>query len=163
SWDLLHGDRAADQLMRQLVLALRVWRPAVVITDNPDPKNVTPLEGLVAEAVQEAVNRAADAQADPEHLHPPGLEPWQPGKLHTCLPNRAGANVTLDLNEPARRLGATPRDFAAPAAALLAENPAPPPTQRHFRLLDSKLAGAAGHRELMEGVVFPPGGVARRM
>src|SRR5262249_28448619 len=30
AWDQLHGGRAADQLLRQLVLALRMWRPAVV-------------------------------------------------------------------------------------------------------------------------------------
>jgi photosystem II stability/assembly factor-like uncharacterized protein/tetratricopeptide (TPR) repeat protein len=163
SWDRLHGDRAADQLLRQLVLALRVWRPAVVVTDNPDLQNGTPLEALVVEAVQEAFNRAADAKAFPEHVQQLGLEPWQPVKLYACCPSRANANVTLDLNEPGRRLEATPRDFAAPAAALLADGSAPPPTQRHFRLLDSKLAGAAGHHDLLEGIVLPPGGVARRM
>src|SRR5262249_35248994 len=31
SWDRLHGDRATEQLVRQLVLALRTWQPDVVI------------------------------------------------------------------------------------------------------------------------------------
>src|SRR5262249_12293965 len=133
NWDRLHGDRAADQLLRQLVLALRVWRPAVVVTDNPDPQSGTPLEALVVAAVPGAVDRAADAKAFPEHIQQLGLEPWQPVKLYACCTNRANANVTLDLSEPRRRLEATPRDFAAPAAALLSESSAPPPTQRHFR------------------------------
>src|SRR5262245_4270480 len=36
AWDKLHNGKASEQMLRQLVLALRVWRPAVVITDNPD-------------------------------------------------------------------------------------------------------------------------------
>ena len=35
AWDRLHGDRAAEQLLRQMVLALRVWRPDVIVTDTP--------------------------------------------------------------------------------------------------------------------------------
>src|SRR5262249_55250285 len=34
-WNRLHDGRADRQLLRQLVLALRIWRPDVVVTDNP--------------------------------------------------------------------------------------------------------------------------------
>src|SRR5262249_30926463 len=52
TWDRADGSQAAQQLLRQMVLALRTWRPDVVITDHPDPE-ITGSTGsaLVAEAV----------------------------------------------------------------------------------------------------------------
>ena len=56
-WNQLHGTEAEKQLLRQLVLALRTWRPDVVITDHPDAKKTDDFAGaLVAEAMREAVN-----------------------------------------------------------------------------------------------------------
>jgi photosystem II stability/assembly factor-like uncharacterized protein len=163
AWDQVHGKHAADQLLRQLVLALRVWRPEVVVTDSPSPQvNGYPGDTLVAEAVKEAFVRAGDPNAFPEHLGKLGLEPWQAAKLYACWSGQSGAQVALDLNEPAARLEATPRDFAAPAAALLSEAPAPAPGQRFFRLLASKDPGAVNDQDLMAGTILPPGGVARR-
>jgi photosystem II stability/assembly factor-like uncharacterized protein/tetratricopeptide (TPR) repeat protein len=162
SWDQLHGKRAAEQMLRQLVLALRIWRPEVVITDDPDPKAGGPVEALIAEAAKEAFGQAADPKAFPEHIQQLGLEPWQPAKLYACWHSHTGAHVTLDLNEPANRLEATARNYAASAEALLVEDPPVPPSQRYFRLLASKDSAALNHQTLMEGLVLPPGGVARR-
>jgi photosystem II stability/assembly factor-like uncharacterized protein len=162
AWDQVHGRHAADQLLRQLVLALRVWRPEVVVTDSPSPQTTgCPGDALIAEAVKEAFVRAADPKAFPEHAGL-GLEPWQASKLYACWAGPNGAQVVLDVNEPAGRLEATPRDFAAPAAALLADLPPPAPTQRCFRLLASKDPTAVNHVGLMDGTILPPGGVARR-
>jgi photosystem II stability/assembly factor-like uncharacterized protein len=163
TWDRLHADRAAEQLLRQLVLALRIWRPSVVITDHPDAQ-VTgyPTDALVAEALHEAFTRAADPKVFPEQIEALGLEPWQAAKLYGRWEGRDGAQVVLDLNEPSAALEAAPRDFAAPAAGLLADRPVLLPPERFYRLLDSRLQGAAEHRDLMEGVVLAPEGVARR-
>jgi photosystem II stability/assembly factor-like uncharacterized protein len=163
AWDQVHGRHAADQVLRQVVLALRIWRPEVVVTDSPSSQaSGCPGDALVAEAVKEAFVRAADPQAFPEHLAQLGLEPWQASKLYACWSGPNGAQVVLDVNAPARRLEATPRDFAAGAAALLADAPAPPPAQRFFRLLASKDPDAVNHQDLMAGTILPPGGVARR-
>lgn len=163
AWDQVHGKHATDQLLRQLVLALRVWRPEVVVTDSPGASATgCPGDALVAEAVKEAFVRAADPGAFPEQLARLGLAPWQASKLYACWAGPSGAHVTLDLNEPARRLEATPRDFAAPAVALLADSPPLAPGQRFFRLLASKDPDAVNHSDLMAGTVLPPGGVARR-
>src|SRR5207253_1157575 len=59
SWDRRHGNAAAEDLLRQLVLVLRTWRPEVVVTDAADG----PSDELVREAVREAFKRAADPQA----------------------------------------------------------------------------------------------------
>jgi hypothetical protein len=163
AWDRLHADRSAGELLRQLVLALRVWRPDVVITDHPDAAATGyPAEALVAEAVHEAFNRAADPAAFPEQIRKLGLEPWKAGKLYARWDGRSGAHLVLDLNEVGSRLQASPRDFAAPAAGLLAGTALQLPAQRYYRLLASRADGAAGDRDLMQGVVLAPGGAARR-
>jgi photosystem II stability/assembly factor-like uncharacterized protein len=163
AWNRMHADRAAEELLRQLVLTLRIWRPDVVITDHPDV-DITgwPAEALTAEAVHEAFNRAADPTAFPEQIHKLGLEPWKAVKLYGRWEGRAKAQVVLGLSEPSARLGATAREFAAPAAGLLADTPYLLPSERYYRLLDSRLDGAENHRNLMDGVSLAPQGVARR-
>jgi photosystem II stability/assembly factor-like uncharacterized protein len=162
-WDRIHGGRGAEQLLRQLVLAMRVWRPNVIITDHPDAQIPgSPAEALVVEAVHEAFQRAADPQAFPEQLGALGLEPWRADKLYTRWEGRTGAHVVLDLTAPCPRLLGTARDLAADVAGLLADAPAAPPAQRFYRLLDSRLGGAAAHRDLMEGIALAAGGTARR-
>src|SRR5262249_51960933 len=73
------------------------------------------------------------------------------------------ASVVLDLTEAKPRLRACARDFIAPAAKLLDDDEAVLPRQRSYRLLHSKIEGAANHRDLMQGLALAPGGTARRM
>jgi hypothetical protein len=163
TWNPSHGERAADDLLRQLVLAFRIWRPSVVVTDHPD-LHVTgwPSDALLSEAVHEAFLRASDPKAFPEQLEQLGLEAWQVAKTYARWHNRADANVTLDLTDARPRLDTSARDFAAPAAALLADSATTLPNVRYYHLLDSRLAGAENHRYLLQGVDLAPGGVARR-
>ncbi len=162
SWNQIHGDKAAEQLLRQLVLALRTWRPDVVLTDSPDAGRDGPAcDSLLGEAVCEAFERAADPRAFPEQIEGLGLEPWKAAKLYAPGPDR-GAPVTLELAEPNALLAGTVREFVAGPVALLAEGPAAVPARRSFVLLGSHLPNAAGHRDLMQGVECAPGGLARR-
>ena len=163
SWDKLHGDRAAEQLLRELVLAVRIWRPAVVITDSPDrTASPYPAEAVVAEATREAFLRAADPDAFPEQINTLGLEPWKAAKAYARWEGDPPGQVAYDLTETAPHLGATYREFAAGPAALLAEHSETPPARRGYRLLADRLTGAAAHRGLMEGIDLPAGGLARR-
>jgi photosystem II stability/assembly factor-like uncharacterized protein len=164
AWDHLHGDgRAAEQMLRQLVLALRTWRPSVVLTDHPDEAvSGYPADALVAEALAEAFKQAADPKAFAEQITILGLEPWKPAKLYARWEGRTEAQVTLDLTTIQGSLEASVRDFAAGPAGLLAEGSVTLPAQRSFRLLADNLAGAANHHDLMEGVSLARGGLARR-
>jgi hypothetical protein len=131
-WNRLHGGRADQQLLRQLVLALRIWRPDVVITDNPDPKATdSAAEALVAEAVHEAFKLAADRRAFPEQIDRLGLKAWKVSKLYGRWESRRGAEVKVDGATACPHLGTTSRDYAAPAAALLASEVSLP-TQRYL-------------------------------
>jgi photosystem II stability/assembly factor-like uncharacterized protein len=162
AWDVLHGDQAADQLLRQLVLTIRTWKPAVLITDCDNEKaGGFACDALLAEAVRVAFERAGDARAFPEQLDGLGLEPWQPVKVYAA--GQAGGRVTLDLTAIAPRLQSTVREFAAGPAALLAEGPVSLPDHRDFHLLAARIKDAAGHQSLMQGIDLAPGGLARRM
>jgi hypothetical protein len=163
SWDKLHGEHAAEQLLRQLVLAVRLWRPALIVTDSPD-KAASPYaaDALVAEAAREAFLRAADPNVFPEQINTLGLEPWKASKVYARWEGQPPGQVTHDLTVLAPHLDATYREFAAGPAALLAEAPVTLPAQRGFRLLADRVAGAAAHHTLMEGINLPPGGLARR-
>ena len=95
-WNKLHASGAEEELIRQLVLSLRIWRPSIVISESPDSK--TPIAALLSEAVQEAVRRAADAKAFPEQIGELGLEPWQVRKVYGPCVTKAGRS-----GDPRRR------------------------------------------------------------
>src|SRR5205085_8676858 len=114
-----------------------------------------------AEAVREAFRRAGDPEAFPEQLKVLGLEAWKPTKLYARWEGHKDTQVTLDLTAVCDRLGSTPREFAAAPAELLGA-PAPP-AERCYRFLADKADGAAANdRDLMQGVLLAPGGLARR-
>ncbi|HZZ78880.1 MAG TPA: YCF48-related protein [Gemmataceae bacterium] len=147
-WNQLHAKRAEEELLRQLVLSLRTWRPDVIVTEDPDSK--TALSALVGDAVQEAVRRAADAKAFPEQISELGLEPWQVRKVFGI---GAGKDNVLrqDNDEPRPALESSARDFASTAHGLLTDRYTPLPAERSHRLL---LGGTGGNaiRHWLEGV-----------
>ncbi len=161
AWNPLHDNQADKQLLRQLVLALRIWRPSVIVTDHPDPQATqNPAGALVAEAINEAITLAADPKAFPEQIEELKLEPWRVSKLYSLWENRQEAQAALDGMEPRPALQGSARECAAPAADLLSDAPRELPRQRYFHLLGSPTEGKAGH--LMEGVALAPGSEARR-
>ncbi|MHB1423548.1 MAG: YCF48-related protein [Gemmataceae bacterium] len=162
AWNAMQEDQAADQLLRQLVLTIRMWQPAVVITDNAEEKsNSFGCDALLAEAVNAAFEKAGDAKVFSEQLSDLGLEAWQSDKVYSVCDSQP-SQVRLSLTGIADRLQAPPREFAAGAAALLAGEAVTLPDHRDFRLLAAHVKNAARHRELMEGVDLPAGGLARR-
>jgi len=162
-WNQLHGNQASRQLLRQMVLALRTWRPDVVITDHPDlKKSGCPADGLVAEALHEAFTEAADPKAFPEQIEQLGLAPWGVAKVYTLWDRGQDAQVIVNNHAVRDRLEATLCEFAAPMAGLLAGLPVALPAQRYYRLLDSRIEGAANSADLMGGVGLGPQSGARR-
>ena len=155
----MHGGHAAEQMLRQLVLALRVWKPAVVVTDHPDAA-VTGhgVDALVAEAMHEALARAADPKAFPEQIQTLGLEPWQATKLYSLARrSRQRARSSMTWRRSRRLLEETYRAFATPAANLLTERTPPLPSLRFYHLLESTIEGATAHKDLMDGTVASMG------
>lgn len=161
AWDKAHGDQAARELLAQLVLALRIYRPEVVVTDHPDAKRSGHgSDALVAEAINEAFARAADKDAFPEQLTTFGLEPFQAKKLYAVWPDGADAQVRQDLTALSPRLGATVREFSTAPLALLGDGV--PPKNRAYKLLADNLKDSFTHSSLMQGITLQAGGFARR-
>jgi photosystem II stability/assembly factor-like uncharacterized protein len=159
-WNRRHAQQAPHELLRQLVLALRIWRPGVVIGDHPQDRRAA--GSLVAEALQEAVRQAADASAFPEQIETLGLAAWQVGKVY-ALCDPAGATVVHDNDEILDALQTTPRDHAAWAATLLPGGLGTLPRQRGYRLLQTQINEAGAPVDLMHGLPAKPAEARRTM
>jgi photosystem II stability/assembly factor-like uncharacterized protein len=169
AWGKLHGDKTPEELLRQLVLALRMWQPEVVLTERlrrdaeaGAVNQPSPVEELIAEAIEEACKRASDPTAFPEQIEHLGLKPWTVKKLYNRSDNAQLAKVVHDLRKVQPRLRATAREYAAEAVEILADAPATRATEAAFELAASQIEGAAAHRHLMQGITLAPGGTARR-
>jgi photosystem II stability/assembly factor-like uncharacterized protein/TolA-binding protein len=160
SWDQLHDGHASEQLVRQMTLALRMWRPEVVLTDAPDGANSS--DALTSEAMKAAFQAAADPKAFPEQLTGLGLETWKAAKLYGRCEGKTEGQIALELSEISPALEAAPREFAAEAAECLGDDAPLPPATRSYKLLADHRDGAASHRALMQGIELAAGGLARR-
>lgn len=80
-WDRLHDGKAADQLVRQMTLAIRMWRPSVIVTDSV-MSDAPAAEQLILATAQEAFKRAADPAAYPEQIETLGLKVHAAKKLY---------------------------------------------------------------------------------
>jgi hypothetical protein len=146
-----------------MVLALRVWRPNVIVMDAPfDLGDAKTIDNLLADLVTQAVTRAADNRAYPEQLDAMGLQTWKVGKVYGRWKDQKGSTLSIDLTRISQRLETTIRDFAAEASALLGATQATLPLVQHYRLIASNVEGAAGHVNLLQGFDLAPGGTARR-
>lgn len=102
-----------QRLLEQMVLALRMWRPSVVVCDSPDATSTAgPLGAVIAMTLRKACDLSARSDVYPEHITRLDLQPWQPSKLfHQRVPATA-ADCTVDLNVPRPVLFASANDFA---------------------------------------------------
>jgi photosystem II stability/assembly factor-like uncharacterized protein len=161
SWDQLNGEQSGEQLIRQIVLAFRIWQPSVVVTDYPDDKATGfPADTLLVDAVRTAYERAGDQRSFPEQINVLGLEPWQVAKVYSRTEDPKTANVLVDLTPVCPALEASVQEYAAVAVNLL-DPKASVPCQRLFRHLAGQ-EGTVNHKNLMQGVQLEYGGLARR-
>jgi photosystem II stability/assembly factor-like uncharacterized protein len=159
-WDKLHGEPSRPQVLRQLVLAIRLWRPEVVVVDGMN--SASPAQIIVAEAMKEAFKTAADPQVFPEQLTMLKLSSWAPKKLYAVLDRPDPAAVNVPIFEVKTRLGDCAHDFAQPAVQMLAESVKPAEQRCCFGLLSTRLPDAVGDGHLLQGIELAYGGQARR-
>lgn len=159
AWQKLHGPNVEREVLRQLVLALRIWRPNVVVTEALELAEGCQAGPLTAEALQAAVQQAGDPTAFPEQIQQLGLSAWKVNRVYIPVEGKSQAHLTLDGGEIQPRLRGSLHDFAKPAADLLHERSVKSPLQRYFRSLSG---GSASLRSLLEGITGATEGVARR-
>ena len=97
----------------QLVLAIRIWRPDVVLTDHPDRKARQTAEAVIAEAMHHAFQQAADPKAFPEQSNGSAWSRGRSAKVYSRWHQRGRADVVLDLTEP-RAPGSEPAQTSPP-------------------------------------------------
>ena len=159
-WDRLHGERSSTQLLRQLVLAIRIWRPEVIVTDVA-MTGTDSAETILVAAVKEAFKLAESPDAFPEQMSNLKLEPWAVKKLYSIQEKPDPTAVKMPLHDVRTRLGDCARDFAQPAALLVADRPAAI-DQRSYHLLATRIPDALGDTHLLQGIRLAHGGQARR-
>ncbi|MCS6975594.1 MAG: YCF48-related protein [Gemmatales bacterium] len=161
--DSMDEARGYEEMIRQIVLALRIWRPDVVVVPHPDPRSAEGQTGaFVALAASKAFELAGKADAFPEQMAKLDLQPWTPSKLYGRWDGVSGAHVVVDPNTPRPQLQMAPAEHAAAAYHLLAGFDADRPSLETFRLLASRLDQAENHKHLMQDLKLGIGGQARR-
>ncbi len=160
SWDRAHGGKANDQLLRQTVLAIRMWQPEVLVCDTY-AANTPPADALVMNAAKEAFKQAADPNCFPEQITTLGLKPWSAKKLYALAVDVKAAPVKLDQNAFSTQLNDSPKDYSEHATRILAGDSAIT-DRRCFVLVAHRLQGSENHANLMDGITLGPGGTARR-
>lgn len=160
SWDRMHAGKAAEQLLRQTVLAIRMWQPEIILTDAIST-DAASADVLVLHAAKEAFKQAADPNCFPEQLTTLGLKRWEAKKLYALTMQPQNAQVRLDQSIYCIPLADSPRDFAEPAIRVLADDSAVV-DRRCFTLVAHRLSDAEKQTNLMDGINLARGGVARR-
>jgi photosystem II stability/assembly factor-like uncharacterized protein len=153
-WEQRHDEKAALALLRQLVLALRIWRPEAIVTDSPTDDTARTVNVILRKAFEVA----ADPEVFPEQIKELGLEPWAGRKLFTTLEKAEPTAVKADLTSPLPRLGDSAREYAASAFRLWDEQRSVP----GFRLVATRLKDTDGQTRFFDGINLAPGGAARR-
>ena len=154
AWEKRHGEKPAIALLRQLVLALRIWRPDVVVTDGPTDDAAKTINLVLRKAFEVA----ADPEAFPEQLQVLGLEPWGGRKLLVALDKPDPMAVKADVISPLPRLGDSAKGYSATAFRLWGEERDVP----GFRLAATRLKDGEGQTRFFDGIPLAPGGAARR-
>jgi len=157
AWETRLGEKATTAMLRQMVLAFRVWKPEVVVTDAGTDE----LDKIVNAVVRKAFEVAADEAAFPEQIEQLGLEKWAGKKLFvtTAKPEPTAAKVAVA--DPLPRIAGTPKDHALPAGRLWSDDTFDGDAQG-YRLVATRLPDGQGLGRIFEGVSLAPGGVARR-
>lgn len=162
-WSTAHGEQVRQEMLRQLVLSLRMWRPDVLVSDAFAGKGAPPINGLVSELLVEAVKQAADPSAFPEQIKDLGLATWRVSKLYEAT-SQPGGHITQNNQQARPRLEASIRDFASAPAALFANGETSSvPGERSYRLVHNVVDGGERHEHLMQGLAMAVGETRRKL
>jgi len=141
-------DKATLQMLRDLVLTIRIWQPAVIIADEQN----------LEQSLRQAVKLAADPKIFAEqiqHLQLPAHFASRRYYLPQSSVSKGAAIEKIPMSEPLPRLGTSARDFAAELLLLLTED------SRQFAS-ERPIVGDGIRLPIMEGTSLAPGGTARR-
>jgi photosystem II stability/assembly factor-like uncharacterized protein len=158
SWAERHGEKGSTAMLRQLVLAIRIWKPEVIVSDSG---KLDPTERMIQEVLRKAFEDSANPNIFPEQLTTLGLEGWSGRKLFVQLDKPEPTGVKVDMNTPLARLGTSAKDYSFNAYRLWTEAPSSP-TLRGYRLVATRMKDSADTTMFFSGIPLAAGGAARR-
>jgi photosystem II stability/assembly factor-like uncharacterized protein len=163
AWDEAHRGRGRRQFEAHLVRQIRLWRPDLVLTHDPQARSGDPMADFLARAVVQAVERAADPAVFPEQIGLAGLAPWQVKKVYAALRPGAAGTINLQGSQLAGRWGRSLEDLAWGPRSLVDDHFRPAPASLGFSLLVDRSAEDPVRKDFLAGIAQPPGGEARRL
>lgn len=168
-WNQSTEGRLSEVVLNHLIRELRMWRPSVIVLQQPAKEDVA--TRLLNDAVLHAIDQAADATRAAAIDSVAGLEPWTVGRVYLKLAPGSTGHSHLDPHEYLHRRGGTVADLAAAPESLLFTRQARESTREAYRqirdLRDGRLIELTSHEALAEvgffaGLAIAPGSAARR-
>lgn len=160
-WDRAVGGQGLAELEAHLVRQIRLWRPDVILTHDPNAR-ADPVHPLLAQAVLRAVDQAADPSCHAEQMELAVLAPWQVKKVYASLGPVASGAVDLATSQLAARLGRSLVELAAGPRSLVEDRFRDPPQSLGFYPLLDRLTAESGRKDFFAGISLPPASDARR-
>ncbi len=149
-----------------LVCQIRMWRPTVVIFDQPAADDAAGT--VLANALMGAVRQAGDPAAFPEQTRVAGLAPWTTARVFMRLPAGSAGDCRLDAQEILPRHGSSVVTLATAGASRLIPVESAVTETEAYRLVDVA-PDANGTdprmtalRDFFTGIGLGPGTDARR-
>ena len=86
AWDRVNPRGGITELHARLVREIRTWRPEAILTGSSDPEQDEAVVSLVRQAVVEAADEAARADAFGDQIAEAGLVPWRAKQIYAAMP-----------------------------------------------------------------------------
>jgi len=163
-WMSITEGRLKDAFLRKLVTQIRMFRPALVILQEPGSQDA--LEQFIYQAAKASVPIAADPTQYIDLVEQLDLQPWKVQKVYTHMPAGSRVHAVIDLNEYLPRLQTTANLAARPAMSLLQQSPQisaqhPDSQLESYRQIDLENSSRQ-QTHFFAGLILVPGSAARR-
>ncbi len=152
---------ARGELTTALAIAIRTWRPEVLLVPHERDPARHASSALVEQLALDAIRMAADPTQNAE-LAMVGLEAWQVKRVVGLLPTGERGSVRLPTDDFLPSLGGSPAGWNSAARGLLFRKHTVPPSLDELELLGQQDGIASTARDLFAGLNLPPGCDARR-
>ena len=154
--------KASEQLHRQLVAAIRTWRPAVLLVPHERNRSRHAANGLVEQLTLAAIEAAADPTYAVDLTAGLALPAWQVRRVVGLVPPGERGMIRLPTDDFVSTLAGSPARWASTARGLLfTEHTVPPPVEE-LELIWQQAGLATSSRDLFAGLNLPSGSEARR-
>lgn len=161
-WNAVNDGQGLLAAESYLVRLIRQWRPSVVVTDHADPTGKQPMAYLVNQLVLSAVEKAANAEAFPEHESELGLEPWSVPRVCSLMPEGSRGSISINTTQISPQLAMSLSEHAGIARGVASGQMSDGPTTVELKVLRSSELVEGRLTDLFSGLSLPAGKGARR-